>query len=375
MGNQNVIERDHPRRPSRLYVALALVVAAAIFAIAAPTMRIEIQAGRQVIHLPIGATVGDLLDEGVLTLVPGDLLDVEGELLERGGGREALVFHNGRLAYESTRLQDGDWITVRNGGDVTEGVEVIRSAIPIKVDHLGKGPLVSLESPGSMGVRELRVGAISAKKVSKRVVTPMQPMVVKRYVPDPGSKVVALTFDDGPWPGHTDEVLDILRDSDVKATFFVVGYLVERYPHIAKRIVEEGHTIANHTYSHKILTRHSGETIRDEIVRGSRAIHDVTGVMPRWFRPPGGAMSEKVVSETARVNMKMVMWDSDPMDWRKPGVQPMLNFLMKSIGPGSVVLLHDGGGDRSQTVELLPQLIQELKDRDYVFLTIDELVR
>ena len=219
------------------------------------------------------------------------------------------------------------------------------------------------------------VGEISTKKVGSRVMTPMQPMVVKRYIPDPGSKVVALTFDDGPWPGTTEQVLDILAEHDIKATFFVVGNLVERYPDLVRRTVDEGHTIANHTYSHKILTRHNGETIRDEIVRGSKAIQDVTGITPRWFRPPGGAMNDKVVSEAARVNMELVMWDADPMDWRRYGAQPMLNLLLKAIGPGSVVLLHDGGGDRAQTVELLPQLIQELKDRDYTFVTLDELAR
>ena len=109
-----------------LLVAFALVIAAAIFAIAAPTMRVEVEAGGQPAYLPMGATVDDLLGLEVLELTSGDLLDIDGELLVRGGGRDPLVFHNGRLASPTARLQDGDRITSRRGMDVTEGVEVLR---------------------------------------------------------------------------------------------------------------------------------------------------------------------------------------------------------------------------------------------------------
>ncbi len=374
MTQRTVTIPDHPRRPSRLYVALALVIAAAIFSVAAPTLRIEVEVGNELFNVPLGTRVGDLLAEGLLSPHAGDLVAVDGELLERGGGSGPQVFHNGGRIDESVRLENGDRLSARNGSDVIEGIEADYSPIPITVEHTGKGPLISLASPGVIGVRERVGGAISGTEVSSRVVTPMQPMVLKRYVPPPGSKVVALTLDDGPWPGHTETILDILKENDVKATFFMVGYLAERYPDVAKRVVEEGHNVANHTYSHKILTKHDGETVRREIVEGSRALHEVTGVMPRWFRPPGGSFGQKVVSEVHRVNLELVMWDVDPQDWKKPGVDPMLDELLMRIGPGSVILLHDGGGDRTQTVELLPRLITELKARGYVFLTMDELV-
>lgn len=362
-------------RPSRLHLAFALVVAAAVLAVAAPAFSVTVSAGGAEYRVPMGTTVGDLIVEGLVTPASGDLRDVNGGVIEHGGGRSPVVFHNGRRADESARLREGDRISTRRGSDVTEPLEVLHSPIPVVVERTGKGPLVSLESPGAVGVRETVVGALSRAEVSSRVAVPMEPMLIKRYVPKPGSKVVALTFDDGPWPGHTGAILDILRDHEVKATFFMVGNLAERHPELARRVMNEGHVIANHTYSHKILTRYPLETVSREMREGSRALKSVTGLDPVWFRPPGGAINAEIMEEAERLGLRLVMWDVDPQDWRKPGVDAMRNELLARIGPGSVVLLHDGGGDRAQTVELLPRLIEELKARGYVFLTIDELVR
>jgi peptidoglycan-N-acetylglucosamine deacetylase len=184
---------------------------------------------------------------------------------------------------------------------------------------------------------------------------------------------VALTFDDGPWPSHTQQVLDILAEQDVKASFFMVGYLAERYPDVARRVVDEGHLVGNHTQNHTVLTRQSAEVTRTQIETGSRTLQKVTGVAPAWFRPPGGGMNAQVLKEAKRAGMDLVMWDVDPQDWRRPGVDHMLTSMLKQIKPGSVVLLHDGGGNRSQTIEMLPLLIEELKERGYLFVTLDQL--
>ncbi|MBS3956920.1 MAG: polysaccharide deacetylase family protein [Clostridiales bacterium] len=366
--------RHHPP-PSFLHVAFALVVGAAILAVAAPAFSVTVYASGAELRVPMGTAFGDLVSDGLITPVPGDLRDVEGEVIESGGGNPPVVFHNGRLAWSAARLRDGDTVSVRRGSDVTEATEVVETPIPVAVERIGKGPLVSLEAPGVVGVRETVVGVLSGKHVSDRISVPMEPMLIRRYVPAPGSKVVALTFDDGPWPGHTEAILDILRAHEVRATFFMVGYLAERYPTLTRRVVNDGHTVANHTYSHARLTRLSPQEVSREITEGNRALKNVTGIAPTWFRPPGGAIDAEVMREAERLGMRLVMWDVDPQDWRKPGVDPMLGELLRAIAPGSVVLLHDGGGDRAQTVELLPRLIVELKARGYVFLTIDELVR
>lgn len=373
MGSYIVTPPRSEVAPSLLYMSVAAVVAAAVLAVAMPSYRAEVLVAGVGHPVSMGATVADLAAEGILEPVPGDLLDVSGEVLEEGAGGPPVYFLNGKAVLASERLRDGDRVSVRRGGDRGEATELVEVPIPIELERVGTGPLVSLESPGTVGVRQDTVGAISGKLDSSRVLEPAEPMVVRRWVPDPSSKVVALTFDDGPWPAQTEQVLDILAAADVKASFFMVGYLAERYPEIARRVAEEGHLIGNHTQSHTVLTRQDGEVIRDQIEGGSATLQQVTGVAPTWFRPPGGGMSAKVLQEAHRMKMDLVMWDVDPQDWRRPGVEPMLANVRANIGPGSVVLLHDGGGDRTQTIEALPVIIEELKAQGYIFVTLDQL--
>jgi peptidoglycan/xylan/chitin deacetylase (PgdA/CDA1 family) len=359
--------------PSRLYLSAAAIVAAALVAVAMPSYQARVTVAGASHPVAMGATVSDLVAESVLVPRPGDLLDVTGEVLESGSGGPPVFFVNGKAVLPTERLRDGDRVSVREGGDYIEGTTITETPIPIELEKVGTGPLVSLESPGVVGVRENVVGEISGKVVSTRVAEPAQPMIVRRWVPDPSTKVVALTFDDGPWPAQTEQVLDILAEHDVKASFFMVGYLAERYPAIARRVATEGHLVGNHTQNHTVLTRQSAEATRNQIASGSGTLQRVTGVVPAWFRPPGGGMNTRVLSEAQRMKMDLVMWDVDPQDWRRPGVEPMLTNLLSSIGPGSVVLLHDGGGDRSQTVAVLPRLIEELKAQGYLFVTLDQL--
>jgi len=359
--------------PSRLYLSVAALVAAALVAVAMPSYQARVTVGGASHPVPMGATVADLVDEGVLQPVPGDLLDVTGEILEAGSGGPPVYFVNGKAVLPTERLRDGDRVSVRRGGDYVEATVTTETPIPIELQKVGQGPLLSLESPGAVGIRQHVIGEISGKTVSTQVLEPAQPMVVRRWVPDPTTKVVALTFDDGPWPAQTEQVLDILAEYDVKASFFMVGYLVERYPAIARRVVEEGHLVGNHTQNHVVLTRQSAEVVRAQISGGSQTLQRVTGVAPAWFRPPGGGMNTSVLREAERMEMDLVMWDVDPQDWRRPGVEPMLADTLAAIRPGSVVLLHDGGGDRSQTIAALPRLIEELKAQGYLFVTLDQL--
>lgn len=196
--------------------------------------------------------------------------------------------------------------------------------------------------------------------------------VVAKHEQAPG-KLVALTFDDGPWPGQTDAILRVLEAESVRATFFMVGNQVRRHPEIARRVVEAGHAIGNHTQSHARLDRVNPETIRREITDAQTAIQEVTGVRPRWFRPPGGRMTPKVAVEAARFEMQVVMWTLDSRDWERPPVSRLIEEVLAGAHPDAIVLLHDGGGDRTATIEALGPIIRELKKRGYVFVTLDEL--
>ncbi len=360
-------------RPSRLYLSFAMIVAAALLAVAVPSLRSQVTVAGEEHLISQGTAVADLIDAELIGAVPGDLLDIEQELLTEGGGTDPVFFVNGRRAEPRTMLFDGDRVSSRRGGDVVEPTESTRTTIPIPIENVGSGPLISLESPGSVGVLETVAGAISGKVVSVREIEPAQAMVVRRWVPDPGSRVVALTFDDGPWPGQTDRILDILAEHDVRASFFMVGYMVQRHPQLARRVAAEEHVVANHTSGHVVLTRQGGDTVREQIRGGSDILRATTGVESAWFRPPGGGLSPAVFSEADAIGQKVVMWDVDPQDWRRPGAEEIRDRVLANVKPGSVVLLHDGGGDRSQTVEMLPDLIEQLKELDYIFVTLDEL--
>lgn len=187
------------------------------------------------------------------------------------------------------------------------------------------------------------------------------------------SKKIALTFDDGPFPYYTAMILDILKKYDVRATFFVVGQMVKVYPHLAKRIVEEGHEIANHTYSHPMLNGISKKRALSEIVNTHAIIKKVTGQVPRFFRPPYGSYQKTAYSLAEQNGYTIVLWSSDCRDWSKPGVQHIVNKVMWRIKPGDIVLLHDGGGNRIQTVKATEIIIHQLIKSNYEMVTLSEM--
>ncbi len=172
-----------------------------------------------------------------------------------------------------------------------------------------------------------------------------------------GKKLVALTFDDGP-SVYTPQVMDVLRRKKVKATFFMLGDLVSRDPSAARRVLAGGHEIANHSSTHPLLPGYS------DISRASRTIKRVTGFKPCLFRPPYGALNASVISSARNLGMKSVLWDVDTSDWSTPGTGSIRSRI-SGAGPGSIVLMHDGGGPRSQTVAALAGAIHNLRSRGY----------
>ncbi len=181
-----------------------------------------------------------------------------------------------------------------------------------------------------------------------------------------GSKRVALTFDDGP-STYTPQVLHILKARKVSATFFMVGQEVSRYPATARRILALGHELANHTMHHGALP---GEA---DLRQTNHLIKSRTGFRPCLFRPPGGAVSSSVIAAAKANHMKTVNWDVDTNDWRLPGSGSILNSI-SSARSGSIVLMHDGGGPRGQTVDALNAGISRLRHRGYKLVTVSELL-
>ncbi|MCW3845116.1 polysaccharide deacetylase family protein [Micromonospora yasonensis] len=180
-----------------------------------------------------------------------------------------------------------------------------------------------------------------------------------------GSSRVALTFDDGPDPQYTPQVLALLKEYGVKATFCVVGENAQSHPDLIQAIVADGHTLCNHSWNHDVnLGKRSPDAIRADLVRTSDAIHAaVPDARIAYFRQPGGAWTSAVVSTCEELGMTPLHWAVDPQDWTTPGAPKIINTVMTQVGPGSIVLMHDAGGNRSGTVRALQDLLPELLDR------------
>ena len=182
------------------------------------------------------------------------------------------------------------------------------------------------------------------------------------YIHD-ASRAIALTIDDGPDPVYTPQVLRVLRRYRVTATFSMVGLHVAAYPRLARAVAEDGHRIANHTWTHSNLVRMKPHRVHSELAWTSHAIHAAAGVHPQLFRAPYGAWSAAVIRQCEQMRMVPMDWSVDPRDWARPGVQRIVRNIMHNTRPGSIILEHDGGGNRSQTVDalriVLPRLLQE----------------
>ena len=197
-----------------------------------------------------------------------------------------------------------------------------------------------------------------------------------------GSGRAALTFDDGPTPPYTDRILDILRQCEVTATFFVNGKQVDRFPETLRRIQAEGHTIGNHTYSHLFLYFKTRGRIAREIDRTQESIGKVTGERPRLFRPPYGVRWFGLFPVLNARQMKDIQWSNPSFDW-VAGISPakVIRKALERIGDGSVILMHDGCGsrqpgevDRSSTVAALPAIIEGVQRAGLRFVSVSEFV-
>ncbi|HEY0696248.1 MAG TPA: polysaccharide deacetylase family protein [Micromonospora sp.] len=180
-----------------------------------------------------------------------------------------------------------------------------------------------------------------------------------------GTSDVALTFDDGPDPTWTPQVLALLRAAGVQATFCLVGSNAQQHPDLVRAIAADGHTLCNHSWSHDLrLGTRSPAVIRDELNRTTSVIQAaVPGARIAYFRAPGGNWNPTLVTIARQLGMTSLHWAVDPRDWERPGSQAVVDFVASGTVAGSIVLLHDGGGDRGQTVAALGKLLPELRQR------------
>jgi peptidoglycan/xylan/chitin deacetylase (PgdA/CDA1 family) len=325
---------------------LALALAAGCSAVPAPGVQVSVD-GHRVDGV---ATVGQALREAGVKVPAGELLSIKTHR-PLGPARSAgLVLVNGLPSLVASPVQPGAVITVEGGGDVTEGVETATVLVP---PNSGIASLRRAARPGRLRVVR---GVVSHEVLSRRVLTPPYDGVLLSARP------VALTFDDGPNPVWTPRVLAALARAHVHATFCLIGRQAQQYPKLVKAIVAGGHTLCNHTWDHdeRLASRSEADIVK-EMSKSQAAITQASGgVAPTFFRAPGGSWSPQVMLLARRLHMTPLKWDVDPRDWARPGTARIIGVVMATVRPGSIVLLHDGGGNRDQTLAALHYFLARL---------------
>ncbi len=333
--------------------ALAAVVAGPTLGLAVPLgeppLPIAVTVQERVRYLDPGTTLAALLADLGLRPRPGRLLDVEGRVLEHRAFPGA-VYLNGLRLPGSTVLVEGDRVLVVDGRDRAEETRRTVARLP------GRRPANPQFTLRTWPVERVVVaGALSGKVVSVRY----RPLGPGRWPP-----AVALTFDDGPWPGSTARILAILRRFHVRATFFMIGSHVARFPEIARQVVRAGMVVGNHSWTHPehpSVAHLPPSRVRGELARTSRALAAL-GARVRLFRPPAGAYDARVVGVAEDLGMRTVLWSVDPHDWSSGATAAaIVRAVLGAVGPGAIVVLHDGGGDRSATVAALPAIIRGIR--------------
>ncbi|MFF5188061.1 polysaccharide deacetylase family protein [Streptomyces sp. NPDC000345] len=178
-------------------------------------------------------------------------------------------------------------------------------------------------------------------------------------------RTMVLTFDDGPDPRYTPRILDTLAEYGVRAMFFVCGEMAVGHQDLLARMADEGHVVGNHTWSHPLLTALSRRRIRSEMTRTSEVIEAGYGERPRWFRAPYGAWNRAAFQLGAELGMEPLAWTVDTLDWTTPGVRTIVDRVEQGAGSGVVILSHDAGGDRTQSVKALRRYLPRLLDSGY----------
>lgn len=237
-------------------------------------------------------------------------------------------------------------------------------------------PVLLLLIVGIYSYNENNTPSEEAINLSKDILNDYEDIIIKHGNDE--EKLIALTFDDGPDKDYTPQILDILKENDVKATFFVVGENVGWNPEILKREYDEGHEIGNHTFTHINVAKRNYFEINKEINETQKAVKKVIGKEPNLFRPPYRAISRDMCTIAKDKNMNIILWSNlDPRDWSNPGVNYIVETIMNKVKNGTIILLHDYNNARSsttQTIQALKVVIPKLKEQGYKFVTVSELI-
>lgn len=350
------------RRPGAVVLVAATMVTGACThePEALPPVKVTVVHGSKHVSVPVtpGTTVGAVLHRVGIEPRGGQWRSAgTGRALGSNGNRPAIVVR-GRPIQRSMTLRRPSTIGVEDGADTVEATEVVRR----RVDPPGLPKAIQhVHAKGAAGLDEVTVGVRSHEEVARRAIT--EPVPFHRAT----GKVVSLTFDDGPSTTWTPQVLAILADRKVPATFCQVGEQVDAHPELTRQIVEQGHQLCNHTQHHaEGLEGLDRDTVVAEITGGRRSLTDA-GEAPPYYRPPGGSLGPVIYEVAGEQDEHVLYWSVDPRDWKRPPADDIAKAVITNLGPGAVVLLHDGGGDRANTVAALPAIIDFARALGYTF--------
>ena len=217
--------------------------------------------------------------------------------------------------------------------------------------------------------------ALSVAVIAAALMNAVKAEVKKPYRKHENSEMkIALTFDDGPHKCYTPEILDILDQYGVKATFFVIGSNCEDNLAIVQREIDSGHEIGNHTYSHPRLTKIKAEKLFSELIKTENILFELGEYRPKLFRPPEGVYSLTVSKTLERLDYIPILWTVDTTDWKLPSAEKIADTVLKNISSGEIILCHDFVSGKSNTPDALRIFIPKLLEQGYVFVTVSELI-
>lgn len=329
----------------------------------------------------VGSSLEEVLKQAKIDVEPGDYVSVTDRILQEGKGRQFTAAVNGtELSADETdayRIGGNESIEYSDGTNITEDFESQSEAIMPYLRMEGTGYALQYVSQwGYAGELQHRKGKESGesadvivKEAQDCVITCMDPYI------EGDTKYVALTFDDGPADSYTEQYLEILDRYGVKATFFNLGENTQNYPEIAQKVVAAGHQLCNHTMAHNQLSAVDTDTVYNEITRSAKVIEEATGVHTTHIRPPYGDFTERSWLGSGGAITASIRWTGDSQDWSRPGSDTIVSNSLINLHSGTIILMHDGGGDRAQDVEALPKLIEQLQGEGYEFVTISDLMR
>lgn len=390
LGNNNYAPKqkaDFFTRGSLIAVAVVVVLAiVGVFAfnnwMGSKPVEVTLN-GDQVTISGAERSVGGLLDNNVVSVTPGNYVAVDGSTIRQGEGTRCTAKVNGNDTDDmGMHLNGGDKIEISNGTDITEPyTDSEPQTLPHKTELKGVGAVHLYSNNAQDGEQVTRTGKESGITATVTTKEPVDNIVQYYNVNSNGDKVIALTFDDGPWDKQTDEILDILEQNDAKATFFTVGQCISGHEKELQRAASMGCEIGTHTWDHAegsgegvSLIKMSTDERKQEVQKGLEAIKNATDQEASTiFRCPGGNFDTSVATDLEGIVTAEIGWNVDTTDWKKPGADVIAQRI-QSAGPGNIILMHDGGGDRSQTIEGLRQALPKLKEQGYSFITVQELL-